>query len=180
MFYEAFQDAQKSTQIEPSEKAYFRMARASYEMRRFNDAVEYFHKCLELNQSNCRAKDELKRSEERLRESLTGEYDFKSLVEQVKAGKLRLDAADFVSSDIRITEVSGKGKGLVANKAIKRGTLLIACKAESIFYDSEIKDVLFSMNLYTRQLELTSCIQNISNLLLKVQHDPYLSKKVVF
>ena len=124
---------------------------------------------------NLRAKSELKRSEDRLKESLTGEYDFKSLVEQVKAGKLRLDVADYVSSDIRITEVSGKGKGVVANKAIKRGTLLVASKATVISYDHEIKSPVISTNF---NMDKLSAIQNVSSLFYKLQHDPNLAKKV--
>ena len=177
MFNEAFQDAQKSAQIEPSEKAYFRMGRACYEMRQYKDAVVYFQKCLQLNSANHRAQKQLKRSEKRVREASTGEYDFKSLVEDVKEKKLRLDVADYVSSDIHITDVAN-GKGVVANRAIKRGQLLIASKASSIFYDSEAKCLLLSMNSYSKEIIRPTQIYNTASLMHKVQHDPYLAKKV--
>lgn len=177
MYYPAFKDANQSAKIEPNEKAYFRMGRASYEMCQFNDAIRYYLKCLELNPENRRALKELQRSERRVREASTGEYDFKSLIEDVKNKKLRLDVADYVSNDIEIADVVN-GKGLVAKKTIKRGELLIASKASSIFFDLEANCGQMTMNIYTKQMDKSSRIHNVDKLLHKVQHDPYLAKKV--
>lgn len=154
------------------------MGRAMYEMRQFGQAVDEYRKCLALNSDNQRAREELERSERRVRESETGEYDMKKLVEDVRAGKLRLDVADYVSKSIRIEEVSGKRNRLVASADIKRGELLCASKAISIAYEKECH---FDNNVHDL------CIQNViqlvfdqstTNLFFKMQHDPYLFKKV--
>lgn len=179
MFHEAFLDAQESVRLEPSEKAYYRMARASYSMRQFIDAADNFRKCLEINPKNFNAKEELMRSQARIKESETGEYDMKRVVDDVKTGKLRLDVADYVSSSIEIRELKGKGKGVVAKEAIKRGTLLVASKAASISYERELTKVkVMSVNFYTNKMDKPAHNQNQCDLFYKLQHDPYLAKKV--
>lgn len=179
MFNEAFEDATESVRLEASEKAYFRAGRAAFSMRQFSTATENFRKCLELNPKNTRASDDLERSETRLRESNTGVYDIKRLIEdQVKKGELRLDVADYVSSSIKVADVPGKAKGVVASEKIKRGSLVVASKAASIAYESECSVKVISANFYTKKMDQPSQNQNLSNVFFKLQHDPYLAKKV--
>lgn len=180
MFHEAYLDAQESTRIEPNEKAYYRLGKAAYSMRLFSEAADYFRKCLEINAKNKKANDELKRTNERIKESQTGKYDMKRLTEETKAGKLRLDVADFMSKLIKIDEVEGKGKGVVAQEDIKRGTLIVASKAVSIAYDDEIETKIMSTNFYTEKGDIPASNQNLFQLVYKLQHDPHLAKQVRF
>lgn len=179
MYHESYVDAQESVRIDPNEKACFRMGRAAYSMQQFSHASELFRKCLDINQKNKRASEELERSEERLRESETGEYNIKRLLKESNAGKLRLDAAEYVSSLIRIGDVKGKGKGVIANKMIKRGALLIVSKAVSIAYESEIKFPIISTNMITKKVSTPVRNQNMLRIVYKLQHDPHLAKKVL-
>lgn len=178
MFNEAFLDAQESARIEPSEKAYFRMGRAMYEMRQFAQAADEFRKNLALNDDNERAREELGRSERRVRESETGDYDIKKLVGDVHAGKLRLDVADYMSKSIRIEEVSGKRNRLVASEDIKRGELLVASKAISIAYEKECHLEKAALDLDMPKFLQFVFDQSTCNLFFKMQHDPYLFQKV--
>ena len=178
MFIEAFKDAQESSVIDPSEKAYYRMGRAAYAMRQYELAAENFSKCVKLNEKNTKAIEDLKRCQDRLQETRTGVYDMKKLIGDVKAGLLRLDVADYVCKSIAVKEIPNKSKGIVAVEKIKRGTLLVASKAVSIAYDSECKFKVVSANFYTKKMDQPSSNQNLVNLFYKLQHDPYLAEKV--
>lgn len=178
MFNEAYKDAAESERIEPSEKAYYRMGRAAYSMRQYSLAAESFRKCVDINNKNKKAVEDLARCEERTRESRTGFYDMRRLISLVKEGVLRLDVADYVSDLIKIADIPNKSKGIVATERIKRGTLLVASKAASIAYDSECSTKVISVNFYTKKMDQPSNNQNLVNLFHKLQHDPYLAKKV--
>lgn len=180
MFNEAFEDANESARLDVgNEKAYFRAGRAAYSMREYAQAAERFAKCLEVNSSNERARQELERCEQRLKESSTGAFDVKRLIGEVKSGKSRLDVADYVSKSVKVADVAGKAKGLVASERIKRGTLVVASKAASIAYDSECNVKVMSVNFYTKKMDQAAHNQNLRSVFYKLQHDPYLAKKVV-
>lgn len=179
MFHEAFADATESARLEPSEKAYYRAGRAAYSMRQYSVAAENFRKCLEINEKNARAREDLARSEERMRESSTGVYDMKRIINEVKSGKMRLDVADYVASSVRVADVAGKSKGFVATEKIKRGTLVVASKAASIAYDSECKIKVMSPNFYTKKMDQPAHNHNLSQVFFKLQHDPHLAKRVI-
>lgn len=181
MFHKAFLDAQESVDIEPNEKAYYRMGRALYSMRQFTDALDSFQKCLELNERNSKAKEECKKCQERIRESETGEYNMKRIINDVKAGnKLRLDVADYLSSSIQIEDVRGKGKVLMAIEDIKRGTLLTASKAVSIVYECEcnMKEIPRD-ELNTELANFVLYDQSLSSLFFRLQNNPFISKQVI-
>lgn len=115
-FYSAYQDALRSSQIEMkenddeavtiNEKTYFRMGKALYSMREYSDSVIWFTKCVELNPKNRESFAELAKAQERVRESETGEYNMKRIIDECKANQLRLDLADYVSPDIEITSLN--------------------------------------------------------------------------
>ena len=104
----------------------------------------------------------------------------KRIVEELKSGKLRLDVADYMSNSIKIEEVTGKGKGIVATEDIKRGTLIVASKAVSISYESELDVKVMSTNFYTEKADSPADNQNLFQLIYKLQHDPNLAKQVRF
>ena len=179
MFIEALNDARESSEIEPSEKAFFRMGRALYEMRQYSDAAECFNKCLDINSKNNNAAKEVKRCEARIHESRTGEYDIKALVEQADAGVKRLDVGDYVSPDIEIQDIPNMGKGYVALKDIKRGTLLVASKAACASYDDGTRSIhICYINIYSQRYGGAACLEKLGHVYFKIQHDPFFAKKV--
>ena len=128
-YHSAFESARSAYELaEKNEKALFRMARACYEMRDFQQANEYFVKCLSVNSESKEARDYLNLVDKRLAEEKTGHYDIKHLLGESKRGVLRLDVADYQSSDISVVDIEGKGKGVKATQPIKRGTLIMVDK----------------------------------------------------
>jgi hypothetical protein len=86
----------------------FRLEKAAYGMRCWQDAVKHFTSLLSEFSSNSEAVKELEKSKARLRESLTGEYDVSALfAARLKPGTL-FDLADYVGP-ICVADVSGKG-----------------------------------------------------------------------
>ena len=111
----AYQDALKVTQTEKSgeidtaanEKAFFRMAKALYAMRQFQEAHDSFKKCIELNPSNSEAAVELEKCKQRISESQTGNYDMGNIIKLSREQKqLFLDVADFTSPDIEVVNLN--------------------------------------------------------------------------
>ncbi len=82
----AYEDAKRASGLEEigeemEEKAWFRMGRALYEMRRFAEARDCFVECLNFG-DNRQAVLEQERAGKRVREAETGEYDFRAMYEQ--------------------------------------------------------------------------------------------------
>lgn len=182
MFYKAFVDAQRSSKLEPSEKAYYRMGKALYAMRQFEQAVEAFRAGLALNNNNnTEILVQVERSQKRVDESKTGKYDMKSLIGQLKLDVLSMDVADFVSGDIAVKNMGKKGKGVVALKDIKRGTLLVGSKATSIAFESQKStSVSMTLDFCSKRVNDASAAQNIKNLYFKLQNDPYMASEVSY
>lgn len=75
-FYLAYEDAKKATQLDPSsEKAFYRMAKAAYQMGQYAEAKQGFARCIELNVSSDAA-IELDKTSERIKEMELGEYNW--------------------------------------------------------------------------------------------------------
>ena len=71
-FQLAYEDAKIVTQIDSgNEKGFFRMGRASYLMRKYDQAKKSLETCLKLNKENKEAKIELEKSIQRINESLS-------------------------------------------------------------------------------------------------------------
>lgn len=179
MFNEAYLDAKESARLEPTVKAFYRMGRALYSMRQFEAAKEKFQEAVALDaEKNLQLINEIERCERRINEAKTGKYDIKSLIEQVKSGKRRLDVADYVSGDIEVGQVNKKSKGVFALRDIPRGTLLVGSKAASIAFESEHKVRVMTTNYCTKRMDDFTQSQNMKNLFYKLHHDPYLAKEV--
>ena len=187
-YYQAYLSARKAWVLcagkvelqNQTEKALFRMGKASYFMCEYEKSVKYYGQCLDLNPANQEAVDELARSKKRLNESVTGIYDMKDLVEKHKKGNFRFDVADYNSSDIKVVDVEKNCKGVIAVKAIKKGTLLVVSKALSITYNKELdeKKVVLAMNHFTRRYDTQAQMQTFSTVIQKMQSNPKLAKKI--
>ncbi|GAA5918258.1 hypothetical protein JCM1841_002132 [Sporobolomyces salmonicolor] len=68
------------------------------------------------------------RARERVREQGQGAYDWPKLYVQAQKGE-ELDVADYVATDaVKVKELEGRGRGLVAKRRIERGELLLVSK----------------------------------------------------
>ena len=180
-YHLALVSARSAVELEANnEKALFRMARASYEMRHFQQAKEHFAKCLTVNGENKEARSGLARAEKRLQEERTGRYDIKHLLEEAATRNvLRMDVADYESSDIAIKHIdASKGLGVVATRPIARGTLIMASKAASIAYNSESNFTMISANFITKLIDDTSHAINVIKTIHKVHNEPALAANV--
>ena len=75
--FAAYEDALRASQLEPaSEKAFFRLARAAYQLAKYERARDALSKCLELNAGNLDAVAELARTNNRIGEAESGEYNW--------------------------------------------------------------------------------------------------------
>lgn len=167
-----------------SEKARFRMGKAAYAMRQWRMAAENFEHCLSLNKENKAAKAELERTKARLAESTNGTFDLKDmLAKSTTNDEAYLDVADYVNSElIRVEFISAeKGKGVLANKDIKKGSLLVVSKAFSFSYEDQEKikqsnRIVLSINLVKRSMDVQSQVNNLNDLVHRIQSNPFLAK----
>ncbi|GAA6020699.1 hypothetical protein JCM11491_000520 [Sporobolomyces phaffii] len=82
------------------------------------------------NPNDSDAIDLTARARSRLEGQLRANYDFPSLYRQARSGSnVELDVADYFARDaVGVCPVKGKGRGLVARRAVQRGELLVVCK----------------------------------------------------
>jgi len=186
MYHNAYKDAEKSVQFQKdgklNEKGYFRMGKAAYSMRQFQVAFDSFTKCVNLNSSNNDALVELKRSEDRLKESTSGVYNQSALIENLKNGLKQMDVADFKSDHIRLVEAKNGGyKGVKAVVPIRKGTLLVVSKAVSIVYANDVKvneeNAVEAEHLEGLLAENTISM-NLKKLVEKMKADPGLARQI--
>jgi len=179
--YLAYQDAELVSQLElTNEKAFFRMGRAAYLMHQFEKAKINFETCLKLNKDNKEAKLELNKSNQRLLESQTGNYDFQTLLDQyMKKECFNFDVAEFESPKLSVVDIPNKSKGVIANKDIKKGELLVVSKAISAsFKQKDIKSFSIKMDVPRKAISNNDNCENFSNILYKMQSDPRVAKQV--
>jgi len=108
-------------------KATLRQARALEGLRKLDLALQAYNDLLQIDPDKIEGKDGKKRVEKMLRESKTGEYDWRAL-EKDKIAKPGpgLNVGDFVGP-IRVVEMSerGGGRGIIASRDIAAGELLL-------------------------------------------------------
>ncbi|BGP34113.1 hypothetical protein JCM10296v2_005928 [Rhodotorula toruloides] len=113
-------------------KATVRLARAFEVMRHLTLALEQYKKALDLNAAANEAADGLERVERKIRESETGDYDWRKL-EKIAETETRLDVGDFIGPIKRANmEGRGRGRGVVATRDIEAGELLLVDNAIAV------------------------------------------------
>ena len=134
-------------------KATLLKARTLYRLRRFEEAQRLCYDFLAIEPTSEDGNGILASATERIRESTSGEFDFKEMELKAKAHKYpRLDYADFVGPvEIRQCDPSSKGRGLFATRNINQGELVICEKAFMIGYAGEKKG-LMSIALHTEKM----------------------------
>jgi tetratricopeptide (TPR) repeat protein len=147
-FFEAYEHAKAS--ICSHEKCLRLMAQSAYGMRKWQLAKEYYQSLTQIPSSHDFAICELEKCEQRIQESMTGEYDIRTMLKLTRDSILTRQALFFDVSDyvgpISVVDIRGKGKGLVATVDIKEGTLLLAEKAFAIGHNDDHR-MLFGTGL---------------------------------
>uniref|UniRef100_A0AC34FWL2 SET domain-containing protein n=1 Tax=Panagrolaimus sp. ES5 TaxID=591445 RepID=A0AC34FWL2_9BILA len=128
------------------DKALLRMGQAAYGMREWQKAAKIFVSVLKEFPSNVSFSENLKRATTRLAEQKHGKYNFKAMHLESKKEKAQLDVADY-SEPIEIANIPGKGRGIIASKNIKEGTLIAVSKAFSSGYSKDFDVDHFNMLL---------------------------------
>lgn len=180
-FQLAYEDAKIVTQIDSgNEKGFFRMGRALYLMRKYDQAKKSLETCLKLNKENKEAKIELEKSIQRINESITGNYDFEKMLEKyLKKECLNFDIAEFKSPKINVVDIPNKYKGVKANEDIKKGELLVVSKAlTTSFKNNGLKEFLIKVNFITNNCDLNDGCENFSHIVYKMVSDPEIAKQV--
>ncbi|KAH7724045.1 TPR domain-containing protein [Aphelenchoides avenae] len=130
-YSQAYKEAEKALEDGNDKERCLRiLGGAAYGMRKWELSVAHYEELMHAFPSNEHAKDRLLAAPSRLTEARTGNYDFARLFEAARRGEMDVDVADYVGP-IEVVDVPGKGKGIVATRDIKKGTLLIVSKAHA-------------------------------------------------
>jgi hypothetical protein len=101
---------------------------APYNLGRF-EAFSSRHKLLPRDYpDNDAGRAQMQRVQQRVREQTSGEYDFRSMYNGVRAGSRHLDIATFADS-VAVQPSPGRGRGLFTTRAVRAGELLLCEKA---------------------------------------------------
>ncbi|KAL2610511.1 hypothetical protein R1flu_029084 [Riccia fluitans] len=141
-------DAEASLQLAggQDQEARFSLAKALYGLRRYEEAASELNKLQsgEVGETRVSARkreiQELAESVEcRIEEKVHGKYDLINMLKEAKeTATPYLNHADFVGP-VRVVQVEGKGKGMIATSRISAGTLILCCKAYAMVFEEERK-----------------------------------------
>uniref|UniRef100_A0A914Q7I5 SET domain-containing protein n=1 Tax=Panagrolaimus davidi TaxID=227884 RepID=A0A914Q7I5_9BILA len=163
-FYMAFKAAEIGLEKGGNrEKALFRMGQAKYGMREWQKAADYFLEVLNEFPDNISSSTQIKRVSDRLAELNHGSFDFKKLC--VETEESDLDIADY-KGPIEIADIPGKGRGIIATKDIKEGTLLVVSKPFASGYKKDLPEEFIPFlpnDLPQRIAQFTETIKNLQN-----------------
>uniref|UniRef100_A0A0C4E007 SET domain-containing protein n=2 Tax=Magnaporthiopsis poae (strain ATCC 64411 / 73-15) TaxID=644358 RepID=A0A0C4E007_MAGP6 len=182
-FEHAFADAVAANQIgNPSEKGLFREARALYELARFSECLAKFQELASAFPGNEAVKSEIKRTQRRLREQKTGDFDFSQMLKQAKVTPPIIDCATFVGP-VEIRDSPGRGRGLFATKKVKAGQLLVCEKAFGYgFVGDEVGEVdgrsqmTVLIDLNSRRVTVGGQAQLIPQIVQRLYNNPQSSR----
>ena len=164
------------------EKAKYRMGISAYRMRQWETALRYITDLLKDNTSNKEAQALLREIMSRIKEKQTGNYNFLEIyLKYINENNYNLDIADYHNQDLLLLQENpSKGRHILAQNNIARGTLLIVSKAFSfgIWNEKENKIPIYSTNLVKNTIDTPSQYENVTNLFKKVHGNPFLAKEV--
>lgn len=106
-------------------KANFRAARASYSLKKYDEAILFLHAQLELCPGDNDAVTLRKRAEDRLRERQNGVYDIANIQKSLSR-EPRVDAADYIVNTTVKESGPKRGRGLFATCDLQPGQLIMA------------------------------------------------------
>lgn len=129
-------------------KAYFRAGSAAYNLGEFEEAKGLFEEQQKLTPTDRDAKTYLRKIAVRLGEQEKGTYDWKNLRASLSRTRKGVDAANF-TSNIKVGQSPGRGRGAFAARPIASGDLVICEKAFRVVWGHD-KDALTAMTYDVR------------------------------
>uniref|UniRef100_A0A914CFG9 Tetratricopeptide repeat protein n=1 Tax=Acrobeloides nanus TaxID=290746 RepID=A0A914CFG9_9BILA len=145
------------------QKTLYRLGKAAYGMRMWQQAIDHYETLLTESSRVPIAAEELTKSKTRLNESLTGQYDM---------------LTDY-TGPVEVTDIPGKGKGLVVTQDIKKGTLLFASKAYSMAHEKFMNyPKSQGYNLFTDEVICNTQFGLITETVQKLKRDPGSAKEL--
>lgn len=120
-------------------KSLYRAGRAAYELSDFLAAKQYFSRALEFSPKDNDVSAHLDRTEKRLKEQNTGEYDFKAMSNSATKDHTILDHASFLSNT-KIASAGGRGRGLFATKNVAPGDVIMVEKAFCATFERDVPE----------------------------------------
>lgn len=163
-------------------KARFRLAMA---LLRLSQAFEAhaIAKTLFVEHPKDRAFQELLKDSERLLREEQGQYDIKAMLRENSPNLTTTFHADFVSSDVAIgVDVPrpkiGKYRGCIATTNISEGSVVCASKALSFIPSSELSDMTMQSNAWSNQIEDSSGIALVNEIVCLLHRRPMLGKEL--
>lgn len=156
-----------------TEKGLYRAGRSLYELGRFREGQMVFESILKASPSNEAAREELRRTEDRLREQDQGLYSFLTMHNAaMEKTPPCLDIATF-AAPVTINTTEGRGRRLFVTRDVIAGELLLCEKAFSYS---------FSDNSSRSNLSVTTLKGTTGDLVTKTVHqllrNPSLSSTV--
>uniref|UniRef100_A0AC34G248 SET domain-containing protein n=1 Tax=Panagrolaimus sp. ES5 TaxID=591445 RepID=A0AC34G248_9BILA len=145
-FYDAYEAAKLGLEKNGDrEKALYRMGQAAYGMQKFEESANLFVEVVKKFPGNVTAREQLKRTMARLAEQRHGKFNFKAMYLESKKEKPELDVADYIGP-IKVENIPGKGRGIIATKDIKEGTLLAVSKAYASGSSQDFSGVMIAVD----------------------------------
>ncbi|RUS35526.1 hypothetical protein BC938DRAFT_480333 [Jimgerdemannia flammicorona] len=143
-FRKALQDAEAALKLDGANpKARFRQAKALYAMRSYEEA---WNSLKMLSKATVETQELSRRTRQRLEEQKNGRYNVMSILHEARSTwPPYLDHSDYVGP-MRVTEIPGKGRGMVATKEIAEGSLLMCSKAFAVvFEEKSVHDIVIKI-----------------------------------
>ncbi|KAI0973665.1 hypothetical protein F4678DRAFT_470909 [Xylaria arbuscula] len=164
----------------PTEKGYFREARALYELGKFPESLEKWRTFTDSYPQNKDAWTEFRRAEERVKEGRMGEYDFAYMYKQAEATPPIIDCATF-NGPVAVRPAHGRSNGLFTTKPVKAGDLLLCEKAFAYCYADKDdlvgrKNMSLLIQLDTKRAKIGGQAQLLTQIVQKLYHSPDASE----
>lgn len=170
----ALSDARRGSNLSaPSEKGFFREARALYELGYFDLSLKSLESLTNSFPENKAAKAEMRRVEARLREQRTGAYSFRQMYRQALQIPPLIDCATF-SAPVEIRSSPGRGNGLFTTTPVSAGQLLVCEKAFGYCYagDDHPETMTLLINMATKKGVVGGQARLLTQLMQKMYNDP--------
>lgn len=162
-------------EIDPTEKALFREARALYELHKFEECLDRLRSLIKMFPDNSETETQVARVEVRLHECRTGEYKFRQMNKHAEAIPPLIDSATF-SKRVEIRESPGKGRGLYTTEPILAGQIVLCEKAFAYSYCSDAgsqdSNHRVLMNWHTMRAFAGGQAALLTQVVQKLHHNP--------
>lgn len=158
-------------------KSYFRAGRAQYQLGDFCTAKEYLDRALGFDPTDKTVRAELARTEQRIVEERSADFDFSAMAQSATVSRRKLDYATF-TNNTRIGSAGKRGRGLFATKNIKHGSLVMVEKAFCVVFGDEIgKAHSCLVNINTDRIEYGTHAERQYEIINKLRCNPKQASK---